>query len=521
MLYYQKQAARQFQNLLTKSENQIIRDYFQQLQIKHNWQHTALFKDFIQNVRKSADRKNVADLTELIRLARLVIESGTIQGQHRCTVCGQLITADEEIELENGDYICNYCTQSGLIAFCDICQKHCFSENTTRYNGDTYCESCMDEYLVVCHSCGDIVERDEAFYAEDTEEYYCESCKNDGEIAYCHHCNTWNAHNHSSDCITVCDDCYYSYYTTCTDCGEIIHSDYTYYYDDDPYCESCYDNLDIEEDENGNYQPSGFTEQFGGIRDYHATMNLNFFKTAAEKNQSKTLFLGFELEAGKLATSTEAQEVAEHIKGMCNADLCHIDCQRDGSIDSFGFETISHPMTLQYHQEYKWKEIFDYMTSQGMKSHYTSHCGLHIHASRNYLSLSKWSEVDYFLHKFKSQFETLARRSDNEYAEFDCNITAEDTELAKLKKSGKSGNRYRALNLTNRRTVEFRLFRGTLKHETLLATLELVHAVIMFIKSINAIHILKMQDFSAFTRFIRNNKKQYKNLINYLTKKGF
>lgn len=521
MLYYQTQAARQFQNLIAKSENQIIRNYFQQLQIKHNWQRVETFKNFIQNVRKSADRKNIADLAEFIKLAKLITEPEIVDGQHRCTICGQLITAGEEIEIENGDYICNHCTQSDLIAFCDICQEHFFSESATEYNGDIYCGSCFDEYLVVCHSCGDIVERDYAFYAEDTEEYYCESCKNDGDIAFCDHCHTWNADFHLSYGTTICNDCYNSYYVTCEECGGIIHIDYACYYDDMPYCESCYDNLDIEEDDEGNYHSAGFPEQFGGIRDYHADMSLNFFKTAAEKNQSKNLFLGFELEAGKLDTSTEAQEVAEHIKGLCNADLCHIDCQRDGSIDSYGFETISHPMTLQYHQEYNWKQIFDYMIAQGMKSHYTNHCGLHIHASRNYLSLSKWAEVDYFLHKFQSHFEILARRRSDEYAEFDCNITTEDSELEKLKKSGKSRNRYRALNFTNHRTVEFRLFKGTLKYETLIASLELVHATITFIKSINAVQVLKMQDFTAFTKFIRNNKKQYKNLINYLNKKGF
>jgi hypothetical protein len=94
-------------------------------------------------------------------------------------------------------------------------------------------------------------------------------------------------------------------------------------------------------------------------------------------------------------------------------------------------------------------------------------------------------------------------------------------EVQKLKKAGKSANRYRVLNFTNPSTVEFRLFKGTLKYETLLATLELVHAIIMFIKKINAVQILNMKDFSVFTEFVKTNKKQYNNLIDYLNKKGF
>ena len=37
-----------------------------------------------------------------------------------------------------------------------------------------------------------------------------------------------------------------------------------------------------------------------------------------------------------------------------------------------------------------------------------------------------------------------------------------------------SGSRYTCVNLTNRDTIEFRMFRGTLKLNTLLATLQMV-----------------------------------------------
>ena len=38
-----------------------------------------------------------------------------------------------------------------------------------------------------------------------------------------------------------------------------------------------------------------------------------------------------------------------------------------------------------------------------------------------------------------------------------------------------SGGRYSAVNLQNRDTIEFRIFRGTLKYNTLIATLQLVN----------------------------------------------
>ena len=46
----------------------------------------------------------------------------------------------------------------------------------------------------------------------------------------------------------------------------------------------------------------------------------------------------------------------------------------------------------------------------------------------------------------------------------------------KAKKGNRKG-RYVCLNLYNHETIEFRIFRGTLKYETLIATLELVHEI--------------------------------------------
>ena len=45
-------------------------------------------------------------------------------------------------------------------------------------------------------------------------------------------------------------------------------------------------------------------------------------------------------------------------------------------------------------------------------------------------------------------------------------------------KSGRHAGRYTAVNLTNADTVEFRMFRGTLKRNTLIATLELLDCII-------------------------------------------
>lgn len=519
-MWYQEKAYQKFAELLRKPENSELLIYVNKLMRKHIWCKSDVCKEFVTNARKSSIRRKFSDLDELIRLAKIQLESAEVNEQKRCTVCGQLIAEGEEIEVTNGDYICNHCTQSNVVTFCDQCQVYYFTEDGTEYNGENYCSDCANEYLTICEHCGDTQLISDCYFAEDTQEYYCENCRRNGVIAFCDHCQNWSAHYHSSDCIAVCDDCYNSYYITCEDCGEIIPYDESFEHNNYYYCENCYNNLDIEPEAEIRYPSPG--EQFGGVRSYHSSMNLNFNHTPSEVNQRKRLYMGFELEAGKLPDKHTANEVATEVKSICNQDKCYLDCQHDGSIDLYGFETISHPCTLDYHKSFEpLKKALSYMVSSGMQSHYTENCGLHIHASRNYLTRSKWAEVDYFLHKFKTQFEKLARRNGNGFASFDYGILDTSKEIQKLKKAGKSPNRYRVLNFTNPSTVEFRLFKGTLKYETLLATLELVHATIMFIKKINAVQILNMRNFATFTEFVKTNKKQYNNLITYLENKGF
>ena len=57
--------------------------------------------------------------------------------------------------------------------------------------------------------------------------------------------------------------------------------------------------------------------------------------------------------------------------------------KHDGSINE-GFEIVSHPMTLDYHENHmNWLEVFEKAIEMGYRSHNTSTCGLHIHVSRS------------------------------------------------------------------------------------------------------------------------------------------
>jgi hypothetical protein len=68
----------------------------------------------------------------------------------------------------------------------------------------------------------------------------------------------------------------------------------------------------------------------------------------------------------------------------------------------------------------------------------------------------------------------IARRYDNGYSRI-------KSSLSKFTMVNKhSSDRYEALNITNLETVEFRIFRGSLRYESVIAALEFVNSLMTF-----------------------------------------
>lgn len=100
----------------------------------------------------------------------------------------------------------------------------------------------MEETKLICAEYGTELTLDTA--VEFNGEYYCEDCLDDLTVL-CDHCNTRILRedvNIDSN-YTLCQECYYTHYSCCEDCGRIIANEDCYYideYDDYPYCYGCY-----------------------------------------------------------------------------------------------------------------------------------------------------------------------------------------------------------------------------------------------------------------------------------------
>ena len=308
----------------------------------------------------------------------------------------------------------------------------------------------------VCSICGALLNDDNEHIFDG--ERLCDRCY-EANVTFCDNCQRaiWRDNAEGDGSITLCERCYDNHYSTCEDCGRLIHNDEAYYDDDNdyPYCRDCYGRLTN-----------------NSIRSYSYKPDPLFYGEGA-------FYFGVELEIDK---GGEDNENAREILNVANRSENRVYCKHDGSLCD-GFEIVSHPMTLSYHKnDMNWGEVFDAALDMDYKSHNTESCGLHVHVNRDAFGETvddrdaAIGRVVYFVEKFWNELIKFSRRKEenlNRWAARYATISATTKETYK-KAKGKCVGRYVAVNLLNYDTIEFRIFRGTLKYKTFIASLELV-----------------------------------------------
>ena len=306
---------------------------------------------------------------------------------------------------------------------------HCGAADAelTEFNGRFYCPVCLDALTLVCTDCG-------------TRFLRSRNCS-------------------ENDAFPVCPDCYNRNYTHCTRCGALIHTNACYYpYDnDDPYCQSCCREIDSCAIHEYGYKPEAI---FYGQGDR---------------------FFGVELE---IDGGGEYTDNAESILSIANREQNLIYCKHDGSLDD-GFEIVTHPMSLDFQlHKMPWQAVLQRAIAMGYLSHQAGTCGLHVHVSRDAFGDTGDAQdkaiarVLFFVERHWNELLRFSRRSQHQMDRWAARYGYRDhpDEMLEHVKKG-YGNRYTCVNLTNEDTVEFRMFRGTLKWNTLIATLQMVNRI--------------------------------------------
>ena len=400
----------------------------------------------------------------------------------------------------------------------------CINEPLFEFGDKLFCSDCLDRVTFVCACCG------ERFYTEDARETedgdVCDSCLVD-EYGRCDACDTWMKQRYLSWCEDtdeyVCSSCldmpsWRNAYYRCDCCDDVHHEHYCQstevYYNancSETWCEGCVERGDVfvcqdcdrhfdgsyveaEEDAWGDCTCEYCLEirrpreqDVGSIRTWVAPhgmrtygykplpcFKLSDMEIEEGHDHSDTICYGVELEVEDHRNSgrnidTDADWV--------NSKLGFTYVKSDSSL-SHGMEIVSHPLSFKAWMEQKEKlaEVFRELIGLGYNSHDNGNCGLHVHISLKPL-LEKNPQATcamlVLMERFWTKIVRFTRRTASQLDQWAQLYSTRDTryeDLAKMSKAERS--RYMAVNLQNDHTVELRVFRGTLKLETFIATLQ-------------------------------------------------
>ena len=295
-------------------------------------------------------------------------------------------------------------------------------------------------------------------------------------------------------------------YDRCVQCDAVEHTDNLHYHEHEgPYCISCEAYSKRAVINAASYKPAPVFYGLGCVN-------------------NKIPYYGIELE---IDDGEDRQTAANDIRDVAG-DFLYF--KTDGSLSSEGLELVSHPASLEYHMNRApWGKILKAASANGYKSHNTDTCGLHIHVDRNAFGFGDQMRevlavakaiilIDRF---YDNELVNFARRDYGKMCEWaskpDADIYTSDNEETAVDKALRTSQkgRYQAVNLTNRKTIEFRFFRGTLDYTTFIAAIQFLEVLITYCRDNDLLTVC-----NAKFRDVFHSDHGFSELKKYLKKRG-
>lgn len=373
-----------------------------------------------------------------------------------CCECGSVV----EIDLENASSIemdmyendmCMNCFYEKF-AYCECCEEYYEIDNMTTVercsNGETMlvCDSCLNGnaniFWCEYHECYEFDNFDDYIVVE-----------NYGDICQ-------NAYDYSGN------------FSWCEECGNCFHIDDTYWDEDTEcnYCVRCYEEVV------GDRVIKGYHNHKDDY-EYSKLMTSEESKEGLKGLEGKC-FYGMEIEIEGVEYRgwgyTDKEEVAKKLDTMNNSFAF----ENDGSLN-YGFEMISYPFTKAYmdkHLSNQLESMIEVIKEEGFGV--KESCGLHFHVTK--INNTQVSNLIYLTEYFRNEFIELSKREIaklNRWAKFHTTDIAIKSLTKNVINDCVRKERYSALNISNRKTVEFRFFNGTIDHMELMARYEMIYNI--------------------------------------------
>jgi hypothetical protein len=344
-----------------------------------------------------------------------------------CYKCGETFVEDKLTKCMDRRYYCEDCMNEEFTN-CTYCGEQIFiNDGICDKHGKMFCSNCYDKNYVVCEVCGEELEKQYAYVAEEC--YFC-------------------------------GDCYNERFRTCADCGSSYRLDDLIFDEelDEYLCGHCYRK-----------------RRRNIIHDYHYNPEFKFRKLKWEE----ALYMGVELEVQR---ETEydiyAEKFIKFLKEEGKDKYFYL--KNDGTLKTDnneeyqGFEIVTQPFTLQYaHKNIGFQKILKWLKeNQFDYGDETQKCGLHIHMSRDFFEELDITKLRIFFSKNQNQIFKFSQRKtkNNEYCQY------EKIDIIKIAKGiAQENGRHWAINtITDKQTVEIRVFNSTLDSNRFVAILHIL-----------------------------------------------
>jgi hypothetical protein len=351
-------------------------------------------------------------------------------------------------------------------------------------NEDDYVYDEIDECYILSNNSCYVINRSDGFYTHE------DNCNERNDI---YRYNGEWINDEYMDANGLVFDCH----------GEIGHTDDLYYWESDGEYHGEPEEEDEEEEEEDEDEDDCDMDA-ACINSYSYRPSMNFYKLSNENENAP--FFGIELEVERKNNNGLKHK---YMAGLIRHD--HWYFKTDGSLTD-GFEIVTHPMTFNYikQSEKTFTDSMRLLVENGYNSYDANTCGMHIHISKaNFTTWHLYRFLKFFVEN-KEFIVSISQRKMEKLKKW-ANIEDDnDTSLIyKAKKKDGNSERYVAINLQNKATIEIRIFRGTLNINSFMKNIEFADALFMYTKENKDISLdgFKMYlettcDYSNLKKFI-------------------
>jgi len=315
-----------------------------------------------------------------------------------------------------------------------------------------------DTQVVRCEGCS-AETAEPLFFPTHGDRGLCRDCE-DRSVWCCEYCSeTFDTCSYDPNYITESGEIYESeiWCCSCTD-------RYAY------YCEEC----------DAYHRDGPCSRGLDGIHDYG-------YKPHAVFHGEPTHYAYFGVEIEMESRDGCGQDALNYFMGAFTHDEFYY--KHDGSIYSEdGFEMVSHPRSLDSWQSLlpRLQDAMRYARRVGMRSWNTDTCGIHVHIDARTFggSSAHLYRFTQFIYRNERPLTRVAGRGSVSYSRYfsdpDNRRIILVADIKDRKRYGGAGERYMAINLCNRNTIEVRMFRGSLNAERIVANIEFLHALVEY-----------------------------------------